>query len=72
MTFIIDIFQFHCKSEQKQVKWNEIKRDMCKSDSIFPYLQRGTLLKWLLRSISWWDLSKTMNDDSFEGKISFD
>ena len=45
---------------------------MCKSDSIFPYLQRGTLLKWLLRSISWWDLSKTMNDDSFEGKISFD
>ena len=45
MTFIIDIFQFHCKIEQEQIKGNEIKRDMCKSDSMFPYLQRSTLFK---------------------------
>ena len=38
MAFIIDTFQFNCKSEHKQVKWNEIKEDMCKSDSVFPYL----------------------------------
>ena len=31
------IFQFHCKSERKQVKSNEIKQYMCKSDSIFPH-----------------------------------
>ena len=43
MTFNIDIFIFHCKNERKQVKWNEIKRDMCKSSSIFPYFQLGTL-----------------------------
>ena len=30
-------FQFHCKSEYKQVTWNKIKQDMRKSDSIFPY-----------------------------------
>ena len=36
MTFRIDIFQFHCKNDHKQVKRNKIKRDMCKSDSIFP------------------------------------
>ena len=35
MTFIIHIFQFHGKSEHKQVKLNGIKRDMCKFDSIF-------------------------------------
>ena len=52
MTFIIGIFQFHCKSEHKQVKWNEIEQGMCKSDSTFPYLQRGTLLKRLLECIS--------------------
>ena len=39
MTFIIDIFQFRCKSEQKQVIQNKIKQDMCKSDSIFLNLQ---------------------------------
>ena len=33
MTFIIGIFQFHCKDEDKQVKCT------CKSDSILPYLQ---------------------------------
>ena len=47
MTFIISIFQFPHKSEHKQVKWNEIKQDISKSDSIFPYLQPGTLFKWL-------------------------
>ena len=45
MSFIIAIFQFHCISEHKQVKGNEIKGDMCKSDSTLPYLQRGTLFK---------------------------
>ena len=35
MTFIFDTFQFHCKSESKQVKSNEMQHDMCKSDSIF-------------------------------------
>ena len=48
MTFIIGILTFHGKSEHKQVKWNEIKRDICKCDSIFLYLQRGTLIKLLL------------------------
>ena len=45
MTFIIGILQFYCKSEHKQVSWNEFKRDMSKSDSIFPYLKRDILLK---------------------------
>ena len=58
MTFIIGIFQFHCKSEHKQVKWNEIEQGMCKSDSTFPYLQRGTLLKRLLEFISRQSLSQ--------------
>ena len=39
MTFIIGSFQFYSKSERKQVKWNKITSEMCKSDSIFPYLQ---------------------------------
>ena len=43
VTFTIGIFQFHCKIEYKQVKGKEIKGDMCKSDSTFPYLQRATL-----------------------------
>ena len=34
-------------------KWNEIKRDMCKCDSIFSYLQCCTLFKWLLKVILW-------------------
>ena len=32
---------------------------MCKSDSIFPYLQCGTLFKRLLKFISWLGLSET-------------
>ena len=45
MSFLIGMFQFHCKSEHKQVKSNEFKRDMGKSDSILPYLQNSTLFK---------------------------
>ena len=42
--FVIGIFQFHYKSEHKQVNWNKIKRET-KSDCIFPYLQSITLFK---------------------------
>ena len=59
MTFITGICQFHCKNEHKQVKWKEIKQDMFKSDSIFPYLQRGALFKWLSEFIYWYGLSQT-------------
>ena len=45
MAFVIDTFQFHCKSEHKQVKQNKITRDMCKSDSAFPYLKCSALFK---------------------------
>ena len=58
MTFDNGIFQFHCKSEQKQIKWNDTKQDISKSDSIFPYLQRRMLFKWLLKFISWQGLSQ--------------
>ena len=40
MTFIIGAFQFHCRSEHKQVKWNKITWDLSKSESLFPYLQK--------------------------------
>ena len=53
MTFMIGIFQFHCKSEHKKVKGNEIKGDMHKSDSAFTYLQRATIFKWILKFIFW-------------------
>ena len=43
MTFITGTFQFHSKSGHKQLKWNKITRDMCKSDSIFPYLRSCAL-----------------------------
>ena len=46
----------------KQLKWNKIKWYVCNSDSTFPYLQNSTLFKWLL---------KWMNDNNFEGKMSF-
>ena len=52
------IFQFDCESEHKQVKWNKIKQNMCKSDIVFPYLQSNTLFKWLLKFISWYSLSQ--------------
>ena len=32
-------FIVHCKSKQNQAKQNKRKRDMCKSESIFPYLK---------------------------------
>ena len=50
MTFMIGIFQFHCKSEHKKVKGNEIKGDMHKSDSAFTYLKRATIFKQFLNS----------------------
>ena len=53
MIFIIGTFQSHYKSECNQVKWNKTTQDMCKSDSIFPYLQGSTLFKWLLKLLSW-------------------
>ena len=58
MTFIIGTLQSHCISKHKQVKWKKMTQDMCKFDSNFPYLQSGTLFKWLLEFISWQDLSK--------------
>ena len=53
MTFLIGIFHFHCRSEHKQVKWNKIKQDICKSDILFPNLQSIIVFEWLLRFISW-------------------
>ena len=58
ITFIVGTFQFHCQSKHKKVKRNKITREMCKFDSIFPYLQSSTLYKRLLNFISWEDLSK--------------
>ena len=52
MTFMIGIFKFHCKKEHEQVMWNIIKQGMCKSDSIFLYLQCCTLFNRLLKSLS--------------------
>ena len=60
ITFIIDTFQFHCKLERKQVKWNKITRDMWKSDGSFSYFQSNALFKWLLEFISSERLSKKL------------
>ena len=60
ITFIIDTFQFNCKRECKQVKWNKITRDMCKSDGSFSYFQSNALFKWLLEFTSWERLSKKL------------
>ena len=35
MTFIIETFQSHCKSEHNQAQCHKTIWDMCKSDSIF-------------------------------------
>ena len=37
--------QFYSKREHKQVKGNKTTPEMCKSDSVFRYLQNGTLFK---------------------------
>ena len=58
MTFIIGIFPFLYKSEHKQLKWNKIKLDTCKSESIFTFLQISALFKWLLKFVAWWGLSR--------------
>ena len=52
--FIIGTFQFHCKSEHKQVKWNKITQNLSKSDRIYIfYLQSSTFFQWLLKFFSW-------------------
>ena len=45
MAFIIDIFQFHFRSKHEQIKRDKTKQDMCKSGSIFLYLQSSALFK---------------------------
>ena len=45
MTFVIGSIQSYSKSEQKQVKKRKTTRQMCKSDSIFRYLQSSTLFE---------------------------
>ena len=45
MTYLMETFQSHCKSERNQVKCNRTTQDMCKSDSIFPSLQGSSLFK---------------------------
>ena len=40
------------RKTRKQVKWNRIKQDTCKSDSIFLYFEIITLFQWLLEFIS--------------------
>ena len=57
MTFTISMFQFHCQREHKQIKWNKIKHDMCKSDCIFHNLQSIMVFEWLLKNI-FWQISK--------------
>ena len=68
MIFIFGIFQFHCKSDHKQVKWNKIKQGLCKSDRIFPYLQSSALFKRLLKFIL--RFFSKMNHNSLEGEMS--
>ena len=59
--FSISLYKWLLYIIHKQVTWNKITRDMCKSDSIIPYLQISTLfsttstlkLVWLLKFISW-------------------
>ena len=71
MAFIIGIFQFNCESEHKQVKWNDIKRNMYKSGSIFliynvvHYFNMTFEIYFLIR------FTLQINDNSSEGKISF-
>ena len=41
--FIVSIFQFHCKSKQKQVKSKQTSLGICKPDKNFTYLQSVTV-----------------------------
>ena len=59
-------FSIHYKSEHKQINWNKIKGNMCKSDSIVPYLQSRTLFKWLYFLITF---NSKMNNNSSRRKI---
>ena len=50
LKYFNDFYDWHLsissqKKKHKQVKRNKNTRDMCKSDNIFPYLQRSTLFK---------------------------
>ena len=38
MTFVIEIFQFHFKSDTKQVQSNKMKQNIYNSDNIFLFL----------------------------------
>ena len=67
--FVINIFQFHWKSEHKQSKVKKkIKQDICESDSIFPYLQRGTLFKWFFKIYLLVSFTSKMTDNSYKEK----
>ena len=46
MTYIIGTFKFHCKTGHKQIKSQNRanKTKLCKSESIFTYLQSSTLI----------------------------
>ena len=49
MNFLTGIFQFNCKNEPKQVKWNKIKRNMRNLDAYFLiYKYCNFLFQWLL------------------------
>ena len=65
----VSIFQFHCNSEHKQVKFNKIKRGMYKSDIIFPNLQGITVFGWLLKFIFSIIFVSKMNNNSPRGKM---
>ena len=54
------------QSQHKQVKWNQMKRDICKSDITFPHLQISTLNDFW----NFWNLDTVYvkNDNSSEGK----
>ena len=53
MAFIIGTFQSQFWSEHNQVNWSKITWDMCKSDSIFPYLQSSVLYTILMTPKQW-------------------
>ena len=64
--FIVSIFQFHCKSKQKQVKSKQIILGICKPDKNFPHLQSFTVFRNLFLE----KFVSKMNNDSFKGKMA--
>ena len=68
MVFIIGIFQFHFKSEQRQVKWNKIKQDFsCLHFSLFTSIK---VFQLLLKFILVINLIPKINDNSPGGKMA--